>query len=213
MSRLILGLLNAALVCGVIVQLMKGTQIDSLRHTPPRDLPTLHVESDVPRIQEPSAVQAQAIFYQTRAYYLPPPVDTTQAIPNYRLVGTMTIPQQGTIATVMSNETSSRTKVRQGDQLDGWTVLGISPTQVTIELNGRIAEIGKQANASTMLSRVGVGENAPSALPSGTITVLGNSSSALRAAPLGSGQRASGSPSAQSQEPSLRHYYPPPSPR
>jgi hypothetical protein len=212
-SRIILGLLNVALVCGLAAQVFHGTQVDSLKHTPPRTLRTPHVELDAPAAASPNAIQAQAIFYQTRTYYLPPPIQAVQSAPNYRLVGTMTIPQQGSIATLMSNETSARTKLRQGDQLDGWTVASISPTRVTLELDGRTAQIDSHSTAPAMLT-----ENAATERPEGgsqtsrPVTVLGNSSKPFKPLTVFS-QPMSGTTNTQSPEPSLRHYYPPPSPR
>lgn len=226
--RVALVALNIGLTAGLIVQIASGTRIRQLTTGRQVDIVVPHYELNPPAVPSLERIEHGAVFYQARAFYVAPPAQAVKTPPNYRLVGTMTIPQQGSVATLLSNATSVRTKVRRGDELEGWTVSDVTSQRVMLELGGTTAEITSQSsgahllqvsaattasNPAPILSSSQADGIAVAGAPQAThIVTLGSSNSSVSARPALTNS-ADASSSAPNSQPSLRHYYPPPSPR
>jgi hypothetical protein len=89
-------------------------------------------------------IQQQVLFHASRAFYVPPPPENVvveMPSPDFRFAGSMTFPQQSPVAFLIHNQTGIRSKVKQGDQLEGWTVTAVDNRQVILSLDSRQVSI------------------------------------------------------------------------
>ena len=141
----------AALIGG---RLLQGSQRQSLLDAEPT-----HAADSVPQFGVPElkadleSIQASAVFYASRNFYVPPaPVLSVQPPPDYRVTGSMSIPSKPLTVMLIHNQSGARASVGAGSDLEGWTVTRVSPQIVALQRDGRTAElgVGTTAGASGM---------------------------------------------------------------
>lgn len=120
---LLLAILNGAGVLGCVLLLWQGSALPSMLATPPRRLAAPQGFADLDRpLPDLAILQDTALFHESRTFYVPPALPELQNRPDYRLSGTLVIPGQAAAALLTHNPTGARRKVREGDDLEGWTV-------------------------------------------------------------------------------------------
>lgn len=148
-GTVLLATANAVGIWLCVARLWQGSEAASILATAP--LPAhapRPVKESEPAAEDLTAIMAAALFYQTRAFYTPPPVPQLQPPPDYKLSGTLVIPQQPTVALLIQGHTGARTKVREGDTLDGWKVASVQPQAVTVSHGEQQFEIRSTARTT-----------------------------------------------------------------
>lgn len=143
--------LDVALAAMVGIQWVLGSQHDALLSARGEVQTTSMLKLDAPQTSsDMEIVQAQALFHKSRRFYVAPaPSVVEQALPDYRLTGSMATPNRPVTAILVNNQTNARIKVTAGDQLDGWTVANVEARRVVIQSGDRSAEIAATTPART----------------------------------------------------------------
>lgn len=144
LSTVVLGILNAAAAGVLIARIVAGSQVEALQATQAQARPAsvAPVDETGPPVDF-GAIQAQAVFHKSRSFYVPPAMPLQeQPPPDYRFAGSMVLPNGGATAVLIHNQSSVRTKVASGDQLEGWTVTEVGSKRVIVTLGERTVEIG-----------------------------------------------------------------------
>lgn len=140
-----LGLLNVALLAAIVVFLSNGTQIDSLKKTAAKRIELPDAAHDFPPLNtEFTILRTRALFYSSREYYVAPNPAMQDPIlpkPNYKLTGTLTVPDKSVIALLSPMDGGVTRKVQEGDVLDGWTIKSVTSSKVVISMGARTEEI------------------------------------------------------------------------
>lgn len=138
---LLLCAVNAALAVALGWRLMHGSQRHELVAATAQKTSLTFESLDPPAVTPVDSIQAQAIFHASRSFYVPPVETVVQPPPDYRLVGSMSIPGKPPAAVLIHSQTGERMRVAKGDQLEGWTIADVAPGRVTMQLGERSAEI------------------------------------------------------------------------
>lgn len=170
---------NTVLGAAVILRLSQGSQLD-FAASDPMPLSATAVPRAMPTFSAFDVIQSGAVFHQSRRFYVAPETPVAeQPAPDYRLVGSMSIPSRPAAAVLMSNQSNARTKVVVGDQLEGWTVVEIGPRSVTMRLGERTAQIGPGGR----LQDGGVNVPPGHSIPLGVVHASGSAGAPPRAPP------------------------------
>jgi type II secretory pathway component PulC len=130
---LALALLNGVGLWACLAQLWHDSAARALLSTAAQEIPRPTQSQDPARTRADFAiVQSAALFHGSRRFHAPPAVAEVQSRPDYRLSGTLILPNRPAVAMLIQNQTGARHKVRQGDELEGWTVESIRPRLVTL---------------------------------------------------------------------------------
>lgn len=172
---LLLCAVNAALALALGWRVLHGSQRQELVTAAPRATPATFASLDLPALTAIDSIQAQAIFHTSRSFYVPPVQTVVQPPPDYRLVGSMSIPGKPPSAVLMHAQSGARMRVAKGDQLEGWTVTEVVPGRVTVQLGDRSTEITAARQASSGMSMVVSQPPVPTtaAAAAGGVRVLG----------------------------------------
>lgn len=173
---LLLVLINGCLAAVLGWRLFEGSQRTTLTVIEAAEPDVSFGAIDVPVAAVFDSIQARAIFHKSRSFYVaPPPQADVLPPPEYRLVGSMSIPGQQS-AVLMHQSGGTRTRVSIGDVIAGWTVAAIEPTRVTMQSGERSVEITSAAHTQGGGVTI-VGASAPTSSPAAAngVRVLGNS--------------------------------------
>lgn len=141
--------LNLLLLAAVSWRALEGSKRDELVQSAGHAPQITALDLSLPSVPDVSVIQAQAIFYKTRAFYVAPVAPVVQqAVPDLRLAGYMSIPNQPSAALLVKPQSGARTTVRVGDQLEGWAVAEIGPRRVVLQLGDRRAEITNSSGST-----------------------------------------------------------------
>jgi hypothetical protein len=164
--------LNSLLLAVVCWRALDGSKRDELVQSAGHAPQTTALDLSLPSVPDASVIQAQAIFHKTRAFYVAPVAPIVQqAVPDLRLAGSMSIPNQPSAALLVNPQSGARTKVHVGDQLEGWTVAEIGPRRVVLQLGDRREEITN--SSGSIASGMTTSAMSPgAAAPAGGIRVL-----------------------------------------
>src|SRR5215471_13846360 len=177
-------LVNIAGVVACVLQFVHGSQAHSIAATVADKIAAPTPLSD-PTLNsiDLSGIQNAALFYEARGFYVPPVVPELQTRPDYRLSGTLLIPNQPAVAMLIQNQSGARLKIREGQELEGWTVFAIRPQGVTLRHGEQELEIRSVARAASQgLQAVALNGVIPaSRSPGSGLRVLGNSRAAFPA--------------------------------
>lgn len=161
-----LWLVCAASAAVIGQRLWQGTQTDALLATPARKydsvLADLTSPSNPPNLEP---VQERALFHASRNFYVAPVVVAASVppAPDYRLTGVLVIPRKPSVATLVSAAGAPH-KVRQGDDLDGWTVTSVESRRVVLQLGANTVEIASQPGGAAQRNASIAPESAQSSL-------------------------------------------------
>ena len=116
-------------------------------------------------------LQTKALFHATRRFYVAPLV-VEQAVveppPVYRIMGILSSKSKAPIALLKQEGSRRRVKVAVGDLLDGWTVTNVESGKVSLQRNGRDAELvsagRSRSSGLKRLSEETSGVSAPTAV-------------------------------------------------
>jgi hypothetical protein len=150
---IVLALASTGIVLLIAHRAIQGTQAERLLATPPRHYDAISLNLDVPHSAvslEP--IRDHALFYASRAFYVPPPPSAEPATPpkpDYLLAGTFIIPRKPTVALLNSRGTGAVRKVVPGDDLDGWHVQGVEIQRVVLDYKGQQIEIVRDVHAKS----------------------------------------------------------------
>lgn len=147
--RFLLILINASLLAYVSYLVLKKTSVEGILAAQPVTIaseqrllvPSVATNFDV--------IQSQALFHESRQYFTQPDPTTVVmevAPPDYRFAGAMTLPKQPIMAMLVNNQTGVRSKVKQGDTLDGWLVESVGAKSIMLSLNGKQIEVSAQSS-------------------------------------------------------------------
>jgi hypothetical protein len=177
-TLLLLGI-NIALAAAVGARLLHGSEKQSLLNAQPISSTGAPLQVDVPLLQSDlESIQAKAVFYTSRNFYVaPPPTLALRAPPDFRVTGSMAIPNKPLTVQLTHNQSGARASVGVGSDLEGWSVIKVSPQNITVQLDGRTIEIGAGAaagaNGMTLVRGGAAATNIPTpASGSGMVRVL-----------------------------------------
>jgi len=212
-STALLAVANLVLMGALAETLLHGSKARLILAIAPDATTSKKVALDVPgRSIDFLAVQSAAAFYETRQFYVPPIVESKPPRPDFRLVGTMALPQKPMVAMLVHNQTGIQSKVRKGEQLEGWTVISVEPKRVLLQLGDDQLEVNTKSGGSlsgsptnAVQASASVGEMSSGNVPSGGVRVLGSPAPAQGNSMQGSSGMMLRAPSSES-----RLYRPPP---
>lgn len=142
LNTICLAVVNLLLLVLIGERLVQGTGVDAISNAVREPTALQVVRLDAPPPRDLSGVQAQALFYRTRAFYVAPVTPVLeQPPPDYRFAGSMTIPNQSPTALLVHNQTNARIKVAAGNTLEGWSVAQVGPRSIVITQGHRTLEI------------------------------------------------------------------------
>jgi hypothetical protein len=183
----LLGSANVGLAAWLAVRAFTGWSLDALttEESPMRTVEA--VPTVAPAAPSFDSIQAQAVFHKSRSFYIAPesPV-AQQPPPDYRLAGSMAVPNQPRSAVLVGNRSNARVKVVVGDLLEGWTVAEVTPTHVVVQLGERTEQIGTSTRSQPGGMRLISSDQPappPSAPENGMVRVLESSAAAPRTTP------------------------------
>lgn len=163
---------NVALAVLMGVKLVSGSQQQALLAAQARNLPEPVMQLDTPDLSANlESIQAAAVFHASRSFYVAPPQPViVQPPPDYRLTGSMALPNRPAAALLLNNQTRASARVVVGDELEGWAVTEVSSRRVVLQRDGRTAELGvtAAAPANGMNLVNGTADAAANGAPSGT---------------------------------------------
>lgn len=191
LPTLLLALLNLALFAGLSVQMLRGSKREELLNATGQTLSVTPLNIDAGRpVVDLEPIRNQALFHKTRAFYIAPAAPAVELPPpDYRVAGSMSLPNGPLTAMLVHNQTAARIKVSAGDLLEGWTVAEVGPRKVTLQQGTRSAEIGSMSTARSGINLVPNGQR--SASPSGIVRMPAGTSTPIQPASTG-GAAASG---------------------
>lgn len=171
LSTLLLAALNLALFAGLSTQILRGSKREELLNAPGQTLSAgpLNIDAGQP-VANLEAIRNQALFHKTRAFYVAPRAPAVELPPpDYRVAGSMSLPNGPLTAMLVHNQTAARIKVSAGDLLEGWTVAEIGSRKVTLQQGNRSTEIGSTATTRSGINLVPNGQRSTS--PTGILRV------------------------------------------
>lgn len=135
--------LNVLLLIALVGRLAAGSQAEAILAVRAQNIAAPVLAMDVPvQRTDLEVLQSQALFYQSRKFYVPPLVQAEASRPNYRLAGTMMMPKKPLLAMLVHAETGVRIKVSQGEELEGWVVSFVENGRVLLTRDAQEIEIG-----------------------------------------------------------------------
>jgi hypothetical protein len=151
-TTMLLVLCNALLAALVVMLWSRGqARVSEPAHlaVTPLSLPDLAALSSIPMHSvDMTTIREQAVFYESRAFYQPPPVQVEVSAPEYEMSGTLRLADGRRIGFVRKKADSSGKTLHVGEDLEGWRVQAIEPDRIILGLNERNAELRSGAGAS-----------------------------------------------------------------
>ncbi len=152
---LLLALVNVAGASAITARLWSGSDAPIILAVAPSHVRAPSALSEPSRNPiDLSSIQTAALFHTSRTFYTPPVIPQIQPPPNYTLAGTLVIPQQPTVAMLIQPQSGTRTRVRAGDTLSGWTVDSIEANAVKLRHADQQFEIRAAAHTPVQASGV-----------------------------------------------------------
>lgn len=157
LTTAVLVFVNAAFVALIVAISLHGTQLEKLKKTRAKQLDLPAVTLDFPQLNgDFNIIRTRALFYSTREFYIapvaamePPPPPK----PNYRLTGTLAIPNKPMIAMLTQTDGTATRKVIEGDALDAWTVKTVEVNKVVLTAGAQTEELVSAKATSSGLTR------------------------------------------------------------
>ena len=143
---LLMGAIALAVIC--VSLLWRGTQTNALLSTMPKPvaMPELATQFPSTTTTDFATVRLRAVFYASRGYYIAPPpsaIEPPLPKPNYRLTGTLTMPNKPMVALLLQEDTKVTSKVAVGDTLDIWQIKNIEANRVVLQHGTQIEALLK----------------------------------------------------------------------
>jgi hypothetical protein len=148
---LILVCVNAVALGACVVRLLEGSRAQTILAQEPLPMqPPEPVHETVAPLVDLAVIQSAAVFYEARSFYTPPVVPAVQPPPDYRLAGTLVLPGRAAVAMLVQGSSGARRNVREGEELDGWTVTSIQRQLVKLRHAEQEFELRPATHASAM---------------------------------------------------------------
>jgi hypothetical protein len=152
-GTLLLCAANLALLFNLLWLLASGSSVGRISSASATAAEPVAVDLNLPATSvNLDAIVAAPLFHPSRTVFKALDAAETSAQlapPDYRIVGTIAFPKQPLAVILIHNQTGARSKVQEGDVLEGWTIDAVASQQVLLSLNGRQTQIGVSKNATT----------------------------------------------------------------
>lgn len=181
LATILLVLVNVGMACAIGWRVYSGSQVVELTSAAGVAEPFEPVAATQPPVTRLDELTELAVFHKSRSFYVaPPPQLTIQPPPDYRLAGAVIFPGQPASAVLIHAQTGARTRVKPGDEVDGWKVTAVKPTAVTLQFQDRTTEItrsaGSQSFGITTVPLAPAAATAPAA-KANNVRILGSAAS------------------------------------